>query len=194
MKKKVSIIIPSYNEAKYLPKLLKKINSVNLSKIGFKKEIIVVNDGSTDDTDLVLKKFNKIIKIKQKNKGKGNAVQTGIKKSSGQIILVQDSDLEYDPNDYIKLLKPFRKNKKIAVYGTRYFKKNIFSYNFLKTKRQNYGAFVFNFIISIYFYLLYGKYLTDLLTGYKLYYKNFFSNIKILTSGLKRITKLQLNY
>jgi glycosyltransferase involved in cell wall biosynthesis len=193
MKKKVSIIIPSYNEAKYLPILLKKINSVNLSKIEFKKEILVVNDGSTDDTDLVLKKFNNVIKIKQKNKGKGNAVQAGIKKSTGDYILIQDADLEYSPKDYTKLLKPFMNKKKIAVYGTRYKGYGKFSYNFSNYKRQNFGPFIFNFILSLYFFLLFRIFISDLLTGYKVYEKSFFRKMYINSSGFEADHELTIN-
>ena len=185
MKKKLSIIIPTYNEGKYLPILLKKINNVNLSKFKLTKEIIIVNDGSTDNTNKILKKFKNIILINQKNRGKGYAVQAGIKKSTGQIILIQDADLEYDPKDYINLLKPFFLKKKIAVFGSRYLKKNIFSYNFLKPQKQNYLNFFFNFIISVYFFLFYKNYITDLLTGFKVYEKNFFYKNKINSTGFE---------
>ena len=86
------------------------------------KEIVLVDDGSTDGTKKIIKKFKTIKYIKQSNKGKGRAVQKGIKTANGSIVLVQDADLEYDPKDYPKLVKPFL-IKKIAVYGSRYLKK-----------------------------------------------------------------------
>ena len=192
--KKVSIIIPAYNEQKYLPILLKKIIKINLNKINFKKEIIVINDGSTDNTKKVIEKFKNIKIINQKNQGKGRAVQNGIKKASGELILIQDADLEYDPKDYFKLLKPFKKHKRISVYGTRYFKKNITSYKFTgKKNKQNFMAFIFNFLISSYFFILFGKYITDLLTGYKLYPKELFNNIKIKTNGFETDHEITVN-
>ena len=104
----------------------------------FEKEIIIVDDGSTDNTKKVIKKFKNIKYFFQKNSGKGKAVQRGIRSSTGQIILVQDADLEYDPVDYNKLLLNFKKQKKIAVFGSRYSKKNFFS-SFKKISVKNRG-------------------------------------------------------
>jgi dolichol-phosphate mannosyltransferase len=184
MRKKVSIIIPAFNEEKFLPKLINKIKLSKISNV-FEKEIIIVDDGSTDDTKKVVKNFKNIKYFFQKNSGKGKAVQRGIKSSTGQIILVQDADLEYDPVDYNKLLHNFKKRKKIAVFGSRYLKKNFFS-SFQKRKK-NHGFFqiLFNFILSTFFYILYGKYITDLLTGYKLYERDFFKKISVKTRGFE---------
>ena len=185
MKKKLTIVIPAFNEAKYISNLVKKINAVNLSKLNFSKEIIFVDDGSTDDTKIIIKKFTNVRYFKQYNQGKGSAVQKGIKNASGSVVLVQDADLEYDPKDYPRLLKPFLVNKKIAVYGSRYLHKNIFSYKFKKDNKQSYLAYIFNFFLSFYFYILFGKYCSDLLTGYKVYERNFFKKIKVKTTGFE---------
>lgn len=193
MKKKLTIVIPAFNEAKYIPNLLKKITAVNLARLNFSKEIILVDDGSTDETKRIVKKNKRIKYLKQYNQGKGSAVQKGIKNASGDVVLVQDADLEYDPKDYIKLLKPFLDNKKIAVYGSRYLNKNIFSYSFKKDNKQSYLAFIFNFILSLYFYILFGKYYSDLLTGYKVYERNFFKKIKVKTTGFETDHELTIN-
>lgn len=182
---KVSIIIPAYNEGNFIEQLLKKIINVNLSSIGFKKEIILVDDGSLDNTKKIVKKFKKVKYLKQYNQGKGKAVQRGIKYSSGKIILVQDADLEYDPYDYPSLLKPFKLKKNIAVYGSRYLNKSIFSYSFKKKNKQNFLIYVFNFFLSFYFFILFKKYFSDLLTGYKVYEKDFFKKIKVKTKGFE---------
>ena len=105
--KKVSIIIPAKNEEKTIGELLNKINSIKLNQINFEKEIIVVDDGSDDNTSKICEKYKNIILIKQKNMGKGRAVQNGIKYSTGDYVLIQDADLEYDPNYYVQLLEPF---------------------------------------------------------------------------------------
>jgi len=186
--KSVSIIIPAYNEKKTIGKLIKKIQSINLNKFKLKKEIIVVNDGSTDGTEIFLKKFKKIKIINIKNQGKGRAVQIGIKNTKSDLVLIQDADLEYDPNDYQSLLRPFLYNKKIAVYGSRtmMLKKN--SKNlFFKSKHpsQGFGPYIMNKILQILFYLLYKNNITDLLTGYKIYNRKFFTKNKISTNGFE---------
>ena len=111
LKKKISIIIPVYNEEKFI---LPLVNSIKKTKINsnFQKEIIVVNDGSTDNTKQILSKIKNIKIINQKNFGKGRAVQNGIKIASGNLILIQDGDLEYNPKDYNKMLLPFLQKKK----------------------------------------------------------------------------------
>ena len=192
-RKKVSVIIPAFNEGKYIDKLLSKIFSVNLEKLKIIKEIIYINDGSNDNTRIKLNKYKKIIKIHQKNKGKGYAVQKGIKKSTGDYILVQDADLEYDPKDYTRLLKPFMNKQKIAVYGTRYKGYSKSSYNFFNYNRQYFGPIFFNFILSLYFFLLYGIFISDLLTGYKVYEKSFFHKMYIKSSGFEADHEITIN-
>ena len=150
MKTKVSIIIPIFNEDKYIAKLVKKIQKIKLKK--FALEIICVNDGSTDYTLLELKKLNNIKIINQKNYGKGRAVQAGIKKANGKLCLIQDADLEYDPKDYKKLLSPFLTKRKIAVYGSRFInKKKIFGLNLTNENKQSLSSYLFNFILSFFF-------------------------------------------
>ena len=119
--KKLTIIMPAYNEEGTIITSLKKAASINIGKI--KKEIIVVNDGSKDKT---LKKLssikNKIIKVinKRVNQGKGAAIRDAIKMSTGDILIIQDADLEYNPNEIIKLIKPIKDGTADVVYGSRF--------------------------------------------------------------------------
>lgn len=179
---KISIIIPIFNEEMFIEKLLLKIKSVKL--VGkFKKEIICINDGSTDNSLKILKKQKFIKIINQKNFGKGHAVQQGIKKASGKYIIVQDSDLEYDPRDINKLLKVIILKRNSAVYGSRYLNYNIIKR--LLLKNQSIQTFIFNYILSFNFYLRYKIYITDLLTGYKMYPRVFFKKNKIKSKGFE---------
>jgi len=119
---KLSIIIPVYNEEKTIVDIIKKVKDVNLDTT--RKEIIVVDDGSDDKTVSVLQ--NKIEPIvdkviyKQKNIGKGAAIRTGIEYASGDYVIFQDADLEYDPEEYVKLLKLVIEGKADVVYGSRF--------------------------------------------------------------------------
>ena len=117
---KVSIIVPVYNEEKTLHLILEKINEQNIT--GIKMEIIIVNDGSTDNSLNILKEFShlyhKLINL-EKNKGKGGAVREGLKAATGEYILFQDADMEYDPSEYGKLLEPIIKQDADIVMGSR---------------------------------------------------------------------------
>ncbi len=124
MASKLSIVIPIYNEAEHLEEILRQIEAV---EIGMEKELILVDDCSTDGTRDILKKLEESTENKAKifyheiNRGKGATVRTGFEHISGDITLVQDADLEYDPNDYPKLLQPILEDKADVVYGFPFY-------------------------------------------------------------------------
>lgn len=124
--KKLSIIIPTYNESDTIGKILEKVTAVELT-CNFEKEIIVIDDCSTDNTKEILEQYiseNKTIDIKlinqEINKGKGSAIHRGIEIATGDYIIIQDADLEYDPNDYNVLLQPVLGGFADVVYGSRF--------------------------------------------------------------------------
>ena len=116
----LSIIIPVYNEENTILKLLALVEKVELQ--GIKKEIIIIDDYSTDGTRKILEKLTDKYKIlfKEKNGGKGSALRLGFLLSTGDFTIVQDADLEYDPEEYINLLQPLISNKADVVYGSRF--------------------------------------------------------------------------
>lgn len=180
----LSIIVPAFNEENNIKKLIEKLLKLNLSNVDFKKEIIVINDGSTDKTGSIIEQYNEIIKLHQKNYGKGRAVQNGIKIAKGDFVLIQDGDLEYDPNDIITMCKKLRKDKNKSVYGSRYLplKYNIFP---RIHKDQSILPYLANIVFVIMFLIIYQKIITDPLTGYKLYPIDFFKKFEIFSNGFE---------
>lgn len=119
MSDKLSIIIPCFNEKETVLEVIKKVEQVKLGRV--KKEIIIVDDGSVDGTRELLKKRVKEHKLlfHPRNMGKGWAIRTALKHTTGDIVIIQDADLEYDPNDYQKLIRPIVDDRYRVVYGSR---------------------------------------------------------------------------
>ena len=166
---KFSIIIPAYNEEKTIKKIIDKVKRVPYPG---KVEIIVVNDGSTDKTAQIIKKIPGIIFINnQENKGKGFALREGLKRATGNIILIQDADLEYDPRDHLKLISALKKYNVDVVYGSR----------FLKNHPQiRYPLFYWgNIVLSALTKILYRKSITDMETCYKAFRANILKTITL---------------
>ena len=157
---KISIIIPCYNEETYILNVLEKVNA---QKNNFNLEIIITDDCSTDGTVSILEKnknlYDKLIR-NEKNKGKGHAIRMAIPHISGEVTLIQDADLEYDPNDYSIIFEPFIKDDADVVYGTRFNTGK-------KVRIFYYINRIANFIITTLVNFLTNINFTDVETGYK---------------------------
>ena len=167
---KLSIIIPVYNEERTVGQLLERVQSAKLA--GWTKHIIVIDDGSTDGTRGFLKRWDKKIQIvhKEKNEGKGSAVAIGLSLATGDVILIQDADLEYDPKDYEKLLDPFKDPRINVVYGSRFLGSHL-STMYLYALGNKFVTFITN--------ILYNTNITDMETGYKEFRRDVIVGIKI---------------
>ncbi len=178
----LSIVIPVYNEEKTILQVLDLVKKVNLEQYSVNKEIIVVSDGSKDDSVKLAKSVKDVRVIeKNPNRGKGAAVRTGIMASTGDIIIIQDADMEYDPEDYYEVIKPILEKKALVVYGSRYLgapvkKKALFSRKYDKAYMRTYlGVQVITALTNI----LYGTKITDEATCYKCFRSDVIKSIRI---------------
>lgn len=168
---KLSIIIPVYNEWNYLEECLKRVNKAKV--LGLEKEIILVDDGSTDGSGEVIKR-QKGIGIRTvllgSNHGKGYAIRQGLKEVTGQIVLIQDADLEYDPWDYERLLQPIMEGETRVVYGSRELTLNTHSSPWF---------YLGGSIVTEVTNKLFGGKLTDVPTGYKVFVTKVIKNLPL---------------
>lgn len=168
--KKISIIIPSYNEKNTIEEIIRQIKGVDLS--GIEKEIIVVDDGSKDGTRDILKIIPGIKYIfHEKNQGKGGAIKTGFCNATGDIVMIQDADLEYDPNEYSRLIAPIVSGRADVVYGSRFVGSDphrvLYIYHYMANR-----------FLTALSNLLNGLTLTDMETCYKVFKKEVIDSFK----------------
>jgi glycosyltransferase involved in cell wall biosynthesis len=168
--KKLTIIIPVFNEENTVNQILNKVNSQSLP--GWEKQVVVVDDGSTDKTRNELKKWEKSCEViyKKSNQGKGSAVVEGFKLAKGGIVLIQDADLEYDPADFPTLLKPFETLSVDVVYGSRFLGGHL-STMFVYAQGNKFVTLVTN--------ILFNTNITDMETGYKAFRKEVIKGLEI---------------
>jgi len=157
---KLSVIIPIYNEINTLAEIIKRVQKTNLAD-----EIVLVDDGSTDGTRKLVKEYEGragfTVILQERNQGKGAAVRKGFQEACGDVFLIQDADLEYDPQEYPKLLKPIEDGLADVVYGSR----------FLGASRRvaMFWHMIANKMLTLFTNILYDTILSDMETGYKVF-------------------------
>jgi glycosyltransferase involved in cell wall biosynthesis len=176
---KLSILMPVYNEKDTIMPILDEV--IQAQTPGVEKELIIVDDGSTDGTRELLQaldtsKYYARIILHDKNMGKGAAVRTAQQNATGDIILIQDADLEYDPNEYAELLVPIIRGKADVVYGSRISGGKV-------TRAFKFRHLLGNRVLSLLTNILYDSTITDMETGYKVFRAEFFKRIKINSNG-----------
>jgi len=175
--RKLSIIIPCYNEVRNIADVVDRVASVD---VGLDKEIIVVDDGSVDGTMRVLeeikeqRKGSEVLKVhfSMLNSGKGFAIRIGLKYATGDIVIIQDADLEYNPEDYPKIIEPIIKGEADVVYGSRFMNK-------ARPEGMAFTNWLANRVLAILATVLYGRRITDEATAYKAFRRDVIDSVEL---------------
>ena len=171
---KIPVIIPIFNEIKTIKNIIQRVKAVNIEK-----EIIIVDDCSTDGSREILRQIKEDgieVFFHQKNSGKGAALRTGFKHITGEIVIIQDADLEYNPQDYLKLIEPFSRDGIDVVYGSRFLKREYVPHCIHPFYLTHFiGNKMLNFLVNV----LYNARITDMETCYKAFRAPIITKITI---------------
>ena len=175
----LSIVIPAYNEERFIGTLLKQIQDVDLDRLGIDKQVIVVDDCSTDRTSEIVSGFPWVtLKRLEKNAGKGRAVRAGMELATGDFLIIQDADLEYDPQDYVPMMQMMLSGEADIVYGSRYLGRG-------RHQNQSLMAYLGGRSLSVVALAFTGSYLTDTVTALKLFPRELLMSLTLTTSGFE---------
>jgi glycosyltransferase involved in cell wall biosynthesis len=173
---KLSVVVPVFNEKATVAEIIDRIRATNLSI-----ELIVVDDGSTDGTRDVLKgvsgKIDHLL-LQDRNAGKGAALKAGFAVATGDVVIIQDADLEYDPQDYIPMLRALLDGRADIVYGSRYLGRG-------RHDNQSLAAYLGGRSLSLVAWLFTGTFLTDTVTAFKLFRRQDIAALPLETSGFE---------
>jgi dolichol-phosphate mannosyltransferase len=179
----LSVVIPAYNEERFIGTLLERIRAVDLAALGITKELIVIDDCSRDRTSEIARSVPGVIVERHvRNGGKGTAVRTGITKATGEYLIIQDADLEYEPQDYVPMLEALLSGRGEAVYGSRYMGAGFFG---AKYAQQSWPAYLGGRSLSVAALVCTGRYLTDTVTALKLFRRETLLKLDLQTTGFE---------
>jgi glycosyltransferase involved in cell wall biosynthesis len=175
----LSIVIPAYNEERFIGTLLDQVRAVDLASLGVAKQIVVVDDCSGDRTaSIAAGRPGVLVHRMPVNGGKGRAVRTGIELATGDYLIIQDADLEYDPRDYVPMVQAILDGQADVVYGSRYLGRG-------RHRGQSLPAYLGGRSLSLVMLLTTGHYLTDTVTALKLFPRKLLPDLHLETSGFE---------
>lgn len=170
----VSIVVPAFNEESRIKQAIEEIKKVSFKQLGFGMEIIVVNDGSRDRTGEIIKSIKGVRAISyQKNMGKGFAIRKGFNEARGEVIAIQDADLEYNPENIVGLLKELLKGREV-VYGSRFLG---------KPENMSFTFYFGNRVVSVITSLIFGQRITDMETCQKVFKSSLLKKFSLKANG-----------
>ncbi len=187
---KLSVIMPVYNEVGTIAEIVRRVRAVELTvPVGygpqngavarFEREVVIIDDGSTDGTRDILRTLSNepdiVVVYHEQNQGKGGAVRTGLQHATGDVLLIQDADLEYDPRDYPALLQPIVEGRTQVVYGSRF--------RGGPTKAMFFWHMIGNRFLTLVTNILYDTILTDMETGYKVFTRQVADQLQLRAPG-----------
>jgi glycosyltransferase involved in cell wall biosynthesis len=179
MRRTLSIVIPAYNEERFIGTLLEQIAHVDFAELDVVKEIIVVDDCSQDRTAEIVSGFAGVrLHRLPANRGKGGAVKAGLALATGDYVIIQDADLEYDPRDYVPMVRAILDGRGDVVYGSRYMMGG-------RHPGQSWVAYLGGRSLSLVCRICTGTYLTDTVTALKLFPRQLLAGFKLETSGFE---------
>jgi glycosyltransferase involved in cell wall biosynthesis len=177
--KVLSIVIPAYNEERFIGTLLEQIRAVDLGPLGVSTQVIVVDDHSRDRTSEIVRGFPEVILERlPKNGGKGQAVRRGMALATGDYLIIQDADLEYDPQDYVPMMRALLDGRGDVIYGSRYLSRG-------RHAGQSLPAYLGGRSLSLVGYLCTGTWLTDTVTALKMFPRQLLPSLSLETSGFE---------
>lgn len=175
----LSVVIPAYNEERFIGTLVRQVQAVPLHDLGVATEVIVVDDCSTDRTSEIAADISGVHLFRlPRNSGKGAAVRKGIAQATGDYLIIQDADLEYDPRDYLPMMQAILDRRADVVYGSRYLGKG-------RHAGQSLAAYLGGRSLSLIMLATTGKYLTDTVTALKLFPRTLLPSLALETSGFE---------
>jgi dolichol-phosphate mannosyltransferase len=175
----LSIIIPAYNEERFIGTLLERVRAVPLSDIGVNREVIVVDDCSKDATSEIVSRVRDVrLHRLPVNGGKGAAVRAGIGLATGDYLIIQDADLEYDPQDYVPMMRAILERRGDVVYGSRYLGRG-------RHANQSLTAYLGGRSLSFVMWATTGHYITDTVTALKLFPRTLLPSLALETTGFE---------